>query len=103
MTEDTYSPVPDIDRAEIFTALLRRQALRREARLPLLDIAFLYHQEVEKALWRRYVELHHDRVRAEILAQQRVKFGNGWGYSAGGRWALNILTERALRASYSLP
>ena len=89
-----------IDRGAIFNMILKRQALRREAQLPLLDIHSEYHRAVEQALWRQHVELHHDRVRADILAQQRARHGQGWGLSWGGQFGLSLLTHRALQASF---
>lgn len=93
----------DIDRVAILAEIYARNRLRIEAQLPRLDIRQEFNHAVSVRAWRIHADRHHDRIRAEILAQQRAKFGDGWGYSAGGRWALNILTERALRAIYSPP
>lgn len=93
----------DIDRIAILAEIYARNRLRIEAQLPRLNTRQEFERAVAVRAWRIHSNRHHDRIRAEILAQQRAKFGDGWGYSAGGRWALNILTERALRASYSKP
>jgi hypothetical protein len=96
-----------VDRSAIFSTILARQALRRDAHLPLLDIGSEYRAAVaqalrarEQTLWQRYAELHHDRVRGEILARQRAKHGPEWPSSWGGRMALSILVQRALKASF---
>lgn len=93
----------DIDRAAILAEIYARNRLRIEAHLPRLDIRHEFDHAVAVRAWRIHYDRHHDRLRAEILAQQRAKFGDGWGYSVGGRWAVTLLTERALRAIYSKP
>lgn len=93
----------DIDRVAILAEIYARNRLRIEAKLPRLNIRQVFDDAIAVRAWRIHYDRHHDRLRAEILAQQRAKFGDGWGYSVGGRWALNILTERALRAIYSTP
>ena len=93
----------DIDRVAILAEIYARNRLRIEAQLPRLNIRQEFEHIAAVRAWRIHYDRHHDRLRAEILAQQRAKFGDGWGYSAGGRWALNILTEQALRASYAKP
>lgn len=92
--------LPKIDRGAIFSDLLRRQVLRREARLPLLDVRAEYHRAVEQALWRRHVELNHERVRAAVLAQLRAKHGERFGGSWGGRMAVSLLAQQALQNSF---
>lgn len=96
-----------VDRGAIFSAILARQALRREAHLPLLNIGAEYRtavtqafRRVEEVLWQRHAELHQDRVRGEILARQRAKHGPEWPSSWGGRMVLSILVRRALEASF---
>jgi len=89
-----------VDRGAIFSALLARQALRIEAKLPRLDIPTLYRRSVEQALWRQHVELHHDRVRADILARQRARHYKAWPQTWGGRVGLSVMVQQALKASY---
>ena len=89
-----------VDRGAIFSNILARQALRREARLPLLDIGSEYRRAVEQALWRVHVEKHLDEVRAEILVQQRAKHGPEWPSSWGGRMVLSVMVQQALKVSF---
>lgn len=89
-----------IDRGQIFSAILARQALRREAHLPLLDIGREYRTTVDRALWRQHCEKHLDRVQKEILARQRARHGPEWPSSWGGRMGLSIMVQQALRASF---
>lgn len=92
--------VIEIDRGAILAEIYRRNALRIEAKLPRLDARAEYVHAVRVRAWRLHVDRHHDRVRAEILAQQRARHGEGWGLSWGGRMALSILTRRALDATF---
>ncbi|MDN3572343.1 hypothetical protein [Methylobacterium longum] len=108
MVGDTPDELPSIDRGAIFSAILARQALRIEAKLPRLDVGFEYNKAVEQALhrveevrWQRHAELHHDRVRGEILARQRRKHGPAWPSGWSGRMVLSILVQRELEASFS--
>jgi hypothetical protein len=88
-----------VDRQQILETLYARQALRREARLPLLDLTAEYHRAVVAARWREIVEEHWDRVEAEILAEKRREKPD-WGWSAGGRMALTALTVKTLTERY---
>ena len=88
-----------VNRSAIYTAILQRNSLRREAKLPSLDVRQTYLSEVAKAEWRAIVEAHYDRVAGEILSEQRRKYLD-WGNSWGGRLALRLMTEKALRERY---
>lgn len=98
-TEDARpaSAIPGPDRGAIFSDLLRRQALRREARLPLLNVRAEYELAVGKARWRAHVEKYGEAVRAEVLAELRAKNGPQFGASMGGLWAVRLLTEARLQ------
>ena len=89
-----------IDRASIFSELCRRNALRREAQLPPLNIPAEYEQLVAVAKWSYIVEHHYVDTRAEVLAGLRATRGPDFGNSAGGRWMIEIFTERTLRKRY---
>jgi DNA-binding IclR family transcriptional regulator len=61
-----------VDKAAIFAELTERNALRREAKLPLLDLRDEYEHAVSLALWDEAWEQHADeldRIRAEVTAQ----------------------------------
>lgn len=87
------------DRAAIFSSILDRIALRREARLPLLDVRRTFEREVGQALWREHVEQHHAEVRAHVVDDLRQRLGRE-PLSTGGRWAVNALTNKALVESF---
>ena len=88
-----------VDRAAIFADILARNALRRGAQLPQLDVRATFEHEVEQALWREHVEQHHAEVRAQVLDDLRKRLGRE-PLSAGGRWAINALTQKALVKRY---
>jgi hypothetical protein len=93
---------PDmIDRAAIFTELTRRNVVRRQAKLPLLDMRDEFDRAVEYACWKAVCEKHADRVRSEVLAELSETFGRE-PHSASGRWAVGILTLKRLRALHQL-
>lgn len=111
MPLQSSSPVKDcsqaqahlcVDRAAIFTSILHRQALRREAQLPLLNIRAEYEHAVEQARWRAHVEEHGETIRAEVLAELRAKHGSQFGQSVGGLWAIQLLTGQKLRESFKV-
>jgi hypothetical protein len=87
------------DRAQIFTELTKRNALRREAGLPLLKLRAEVEHEVALERWREWeavCEAHADlraeiseRIRAEYRAKGRTL------QSASGRALLDLKTEAA--------
>ena len=90
-----------VDRAAIFTALTRRNAVRREAKLPLLDIHSEFAHAVEVAEWREACVKHAEdmaRIRIEVIADLRRRHGNDFGDSVGGHWAINIEVSKRFNA-----
>lgn len=76
------------DRAAIFADILTRNALRREARLPLLNVRATFEREVNRALWIEHVHEHLETVRAEVLRIEREKRGSTFPESGGGHWII---------------
>ena len=89
-----------VDRVAIFADILARNALRREVKLPTLDVHRVYRREVEQALWREHVERHHEATMVTVLHELRAKQGPNFPQSAGGRWAVNALVAKALKESF---
>jgi hypothetical protein len=92
-----------IDRAAIFLNLCARNQIRREARLPLLDIKAEYDHAVavaEAARLRAIREPYESQVRAEILNHYRAIYGSHWPSDSGGRWMLMGLARKALAERY---
>ncbi|UYW29495.1 hypothetical protein OKC48_13625 [Methylorubrum extorquens] len=102
-TEDACTARASIgpDRGAIFSEILRRQALRREAQLPLLDVRAEYERAVEQAQWRAHAKTYREAVRAQVLAELRAKNGSQFGGSVGGRWAVRLLTEKRLQETFN--
>jgi hypothetical protein len=90
-----------IDKTAIFTELTRRNAVRRQAQLPLLDMRDEFDRAVELTRWKTVCDKHADQVRSEVLAELSETFGRE-PHSAGGRWAVGILTLKRLRALHQL-
>jgi hypothetical protein len=86
-------------RQQILETLYQRQALRREARLPRIDVHAEYRRLVEVERWAEIVEQHWSEVEEEIL-REKLREREDWGVSAGGRLALRLLTAQALRERY---
>lgn len=101
-TEDTRpaSAITGPDRGSILSNILRRQALRREAQLPLLDVGAEYERAVEQARWQAHVETYGDAVRAQVLAELRAKKGPRFGYSIGGLWVVRSLAAKRIREMF---
>lgn len=91
-----------IDRAAIFTAILKKNALRREAGLPELPVRVAYDKEIEHASWCEYAKEHGARVRAEVLAGLRARYGADWPTSGGGRMAYSCLVAKAMAESFAV-
>src|SRR3978361_711781 len=97
-----------MDTGEIFTTLTQRNALRRQAKLPLLDIRAEYDHQVGLAAVRDYqaaCERFADegaRIREQVLADFRALHGPGFGLSFGGRWAVGHETNQRFRRYIAL-
>src|SRR4028118_694373 len=92
-----------VDKAAIFAELCRRNQMRREARLPLLDLKAEYRQAIQLAEAKRLRasrKPYEAQVRAEILNQYRAIYGSHWPSDSGGRWKLMGLVRKALSEQY---
>jgi hypothetical protein len=85
-----------MDRAAILHDILQRNALRREAHLPPLDVRVEYQRAVEQAHWRAVCDEHYATVRDEIVRRLRNERGFGWGHSVGARWMIEAVTAKEL-------
>jgi hypothetical protein len=70
-----------VDKAALFSAVLERNAVRRAALLPPLDVGLGYHRAIVEGAWREYqrrCSAEADalaRCRAEAVAECRKRFG----------------------------
>ena len=75
-----------VDTVAILSTIWARNALRREAHLPLWPVRETYEREIRQARWSAHVAANAGDVRERIVARLRAEKGPGWGYSAGARW-----------------
>jgi hypothetical protein len=93
-----------VDKASIFTAITRRNALRKANGLPLLDVPSEYAQEVAIASqcdFRAAFDEHADErevIRAQVMAEFRETNGPQFGLTMGGRWAVGQVTRKRFTA-----
>ena len=87
-------------KSELFLLATQKNALRREAQLPLLDVraemarqAYVDQRDAYYDEWeRRRATL--DAIKADVLAELRAERGPDFGLSAGGRWMVQHLAVR---------
>jgi hypothetical protein len=94
-----------IDRAAIFLNLCLRQKLRREARLPLLDLKgeYLAAIAIAEAAQRRAIRQQYvPEIKAEILSRMRAIHGATWPRDLGSRYYLGALVNRTIFERYGV-
>jgi|HigsolmetaGSP11D_1036233.scaffolds.fasta_scaffold00147_19 hypothetical protein len=90
-------------KSELFTELTKRNALRREAQLPLLDLRReLQKQEIIEA-WKEYYTIQeaYEEKRKSILDRISREYAVKYGVapdSAGGHWIVLAKAEREFEA-----
>lgn len=89
-----------VDAAEILSSIWAKNALRRTSGLPLWPVRETFERELRQARWRVHLEQHYVGVRDDVLAERRARYGEGWGFSAGGRWVVHFLTMQKLREMF---
>jgi len=89
-----------IDRSAMLADIEQRNAVRRQAQLPLLDVSQEFRRAIEQAHWKAVCEEHGDRVYSEVLTEVTRNL-KGPPRSAGGRWAVDLLTQKRLAALYN--
>ena len=89
-----------IDKAAIFTGILQKNALRRGSGLPEWPVRETYEREARAASWREYINLHGVHIRAQVLAEQRLRHGPDWPMSGGGWMAFSCLVAKALGTGF---
>jgi hypothetical protein len=82
-----------VDKAAIFADLTKRNGVRRDAKLPLLDLRTEFERAVSLALWREGRERFDGeipRIKQEILAELQQTRGPEFDEyrSAGARWLI---------------
>lgn len=93
-----------VDKAAIFTGLTKRNALRKEAGLPLLNLRDELAHEVALAAENEFAAVAEEHagerlmIREQVEADLRQKHGPTFGHTMGGRWAINRETNIRFKA-----
>ena len=93
-----------MDRAVIFTELTKRNALRKAAKLPLLDLRAELALAVERGAYRDYAEQcekYEDdrrRITEDVLTELRATRGQDFPSSMGGRLMVEGLSDQRFQA-----
>lgn len=91
-----------INKVAIFAAILRRNGLRREAHLPLLDVLAVYHGEVA---YRRSWALHdtyYPALRVEVTERLTAERGSEFIRTRSGAWMVHVEVTRLLRERFPI-
>lgn len=87
-------------KSELFLLATQKNALRREAQLPLLDVreemarqSYVDQRAAYFAEWERRRAVL-DAIKADVLAELRAEKGPDFGLSTGGRWMVQHLAVR---------
>ncbi|CAA2157203.1 hypothetical protein MBRA_02605 [Methylobacterium brachiatum] len=90
----------NINKVAILAAILRRNALRREARLPLLNVVALYRQEAAyRRAWALH-DAHFPALRAEVIERLTVERGSEFIRTRSGAWMVHTEASRLLRKRF---
>lgn len=87
------------DKAALFTDLTKRNALRRAAKLPLLDIKAELSRQAESMAWQEAVRQHEADlvdIRGKVLAELQATRGPDFdtNHSAGARWLIEATVNK---------
>jgi hypothetical protein len=90
-----------MDDKAILDGLLERNALRRAAHLPLLNLEFELDHAIQVARWQEACEAHADdrlRLHEEVIADLQSRHGKRFGQSVGGHWVIEFEVARRFNA-----
>jgi hypothetical protein len=93
-----------MDRADIFTELTKRNALRKAAKLPLLDLRTEMALAVERGAYRDYVEQRQKydddrrRITEDVLTELRATRGLDFPTSMRGRLMVEVMSDRRFQS-----
>ena len=86
-----------INKVAIFAAILRRNELRREAQLPLLNVLALYSREVGYQQSWAVHDAHFPPVRAEVIKRLTAERGSEYIRTRSGAWRVHVEATRSLQ------
>jgi hypothetical protein len=97
-----------MDKAAIFTDLIRRNALRKANALPLLDLRTEYTHQVwigrREEYWAACDDHADEReaIRHQVLAEFRAEKGANFPSTTGGHWMVGLRTSKRFAAYMEL-
>lgn len=89
-----------INRVAILAAILRRNALRREVQLPLLDVLALYRREVAYQRSWAVRDAHFPALRSEVIERLTAERGSEFIQTRSGAWMVHTEASRLLRERF---
>ena len=93
-----------MDKAAIFTEITERNKLRKEARLPLLNVRAEFDQQVALAAYREFREAaerfadQRAMIEQTVLEEFRARLGEDFGYSSFTGMGVRAETDRRFRS-----
>lgn len=91
-----------ISKVAILAAILRRNALRRDAHLPLLDVLALYHKELAYQRSRAIHDAHYPALRDEVIKRLTAERGAEFVQTRSGTWRVHVEVTRLLHQRFSI-
>jgi hypothetical protein len=95
------SGIAMVDKTALFAEVAQRNAVRRDAKLPLLDLRAEFEHAVSVALWKEGCERFDrelPRIKQEVLAELRAHRGADVPETVGGHWLVNYEVSRRFLA-----
>lgn len=88
-----------MDKAAIFTGLAARNALRREAKLPLLDLHAEFEKAVQREKFQEVCERFGPTVYQQVISELQQRHGAEFNESrsVGARWLVTTMMNDRLR------
>ncbi len=91
-----------IDKVAILAAILRRNAFRREAQLPLLNVLAVYRSEVAyRRSWAVH-DAHYPALRDEVVKRLTAVRGAEFIRTRPGMWRVHVEATRLLHERFPI-
>lgn len=90
------------DKVAVLATILRRNALRRKAHLPLLDVLTLYHKELAyRRSWAVY-DAHFPAIHDQVVEQLTAERGSEFIRTRSGAWRIHVEATRLLHERFPI-
>lgn len=104
VVKETQAPPSRMSRSEAFRRACERNALRKDAKLPLLPIS----EAIQEELRRDAIRVHYEaadhfrhvfeQIQRSAIAKYEIERGPGSSKRAGGRWMVTLRSNREFSA-----